>query len=363
MFMKRLCLLTFLIPGLGYGQATTITTFDVPGASATIPAGINGNGDIVGTYSLTGSPPQVFGFIRSPAGAFTTFDPPPGSVSMRPLSINNSGDVVGSYEVRCLLGEDRQCEKGFAMVAGTFINLDGLATSQCPNPIPVSINNNGEFTGICRTGNKEGLFPPSTKGFVANATGLTTFDLGGLKGFGTEGILSINNLGDVAGSGFVKLTGITTGFVRSSTGTITSFSVESALAWDTTATAINDAGEITGFYRAGNRNNPTEGAFVRSATGLITTFAPSGGSDPTPVSINGGGYIAGNFISAGSPPPSPPYPYQGFVRAPNGTFDLFVGPPGSEYYGGLSTVGMNDTNVVTGFYGDSTGTHGFVSQW
>jgi len=63
------------------------------------------------------------------------------------------------------------------------------------------------------------------------------------------------------------------GFVRASTGSITSFDPTGSV--DTTATGINDKGEIGGYFT--DKSNITHG-FFRAADGTITTFDAPGAS-------------------------------------------------------------------------------------
>lgn len=72
--------------------------FMVPGSLATSAWDVNAGGEIVGVYRLTGvAPSQGFrGFLRSPAGDFTTIHVP-GAAQTRAFGINSGGDIVGFY--------------------------------------------------------------------------------------------------------------------------------------------------------------------------------------------------------------------------------------------------------------------------
>jgi uncharacterized membrane protein len=83
-----------------------VTTFAVPGAQATLAAGINDRGQIAGTYydpGFTlgdGNPPPsgtVHGFIRQPNGRITTIDLPARFDGTGVTDINDRGQLVGSY--------------------------------------------------------------------------------------------------------------------------------------------------------------------------------------------------------------------------------------------------------------------------
>ena len=74
-----------------------ITLLDVPGASGTQPAAINGMGVVLGTYFDASN--VVHGFSRSPSlpHRFAMFDPP-GSTLTSPVAISAAGVIVGNYQ-------------------------------------------------------------------------------------------------------------------------------------------------------------------------------------------------------------------------------------------------------------------------
>jgi hypothetical protein len=92
------------------------------------------------------------------------------------------------------------------------------------------------------------------------------------------------------------------GFVRSTTGTFTSFDPPSA--HQTNAWTINTAGVIAGIY------TDTSGAnhgFVRATNGTITTYNPPGSGNVGvlvpggfEMTINTAGHIAGYYLDSGS---------------------------------------------------------------
>jgi uncharacterized protein (TIGR03437 family) len=73
------------------GTFTTINMFD----AGIRPEAIDNNGDIAGFYIAGGSGGLDHGFLRSPAGAYTTFDLPGTDNGARLVSINNRGQVAG----------------------------------------------------------------------------------------------------------------------------------------------------------------------------------------------------------------------------------------------------------------------------
>ncbi len=108
----------------------TITTFDPPGSVGTIVTSINPAGEIAGTYCNTAACTPIHGFVRNSNGTFTTFDAPAGSNGILgtiynpggpPPSINPAGAVAGSYSVSV----PTFTEHGFLRTrGGTFTTFD-----------------------------------------------------------------------------------------------------------------------------------------------------------------------------------------------------------------------------------------------
>jgi predicted membrane protein len=74
--------------------------------------------------------------------------------------------------------------------------------------------------------------------------------------------------------------------------TITTFDPPGSIS--TTATSINQAGVITGYYIDASR---LIHGFLRAATGGITTFDVPGSNDTFPFSINQAGVITGYYTN------------------------------------------------------------------
>src|SRR2546426_1640139 len=75
-----------------FGECSSFTTIDFPGATSTQTWGINPRGDIVGFYVSAG---VTHGFLLS-GGVFTTIDFPGATLNIA-NGINPRGDIVGSY--------------------------------------------------------------------------------------------------------------------------------------------------------------------------------------------------------------------------------------------------------------------------
>ena len=115
-------------------------------------------------------------------------------------------------------------------------------------------------------------------------------------------------------------------------------------------TSVNDSMTVAGYYV--NQAGRTEG-FFRSADGDVTTFVVPGNAVTSPVSINAGGEIAGNFNDGRD--------FSGFLRDANGTIATFS--PGGRFPGFTYVTGINKEGIIVGYYGATRGLppmHGFI---
>ena len=130
---------SFALPALGFVRTADgkVTTFQVPGASQTRPAGINNSGEIVGTYITGGSYSVGHGFLRHADGSFATFDVPglePAHMGTWPAAINDHGQIAG-YLLSYAYGFVRDPD-------GTFTVVNALGQTY-----PYAIDNNGRLAG------------------------------------------------------------------------------------------------------------------------------------------------------------------------------------------------------------------------
>jgi len=127
-------MLTLLVP---VSAQVSDFTIDVPGASSTLPRGINPRGDVVGFY---GADAAFHGFLLQ-AGALSDIDVP-GAAFTRPRSINPQGDVVGFYGTGSV-------SHGFLLVEGSFTTIDvpGASSTQA-----FGINPRGDIVGLYSAG-------------------------------------------------------------------------------------------------------------------------------------------------------------------------------------------------------------------
>ena len=294
------------------GPEGTFTNFEAPGAdttpndfNGTLPNAINDAGAITGVYDDVNS--VSHGFLRSPEGAFTTFDPP-GSLGTNPIALNLEGAVVGYY-----VSHNGVIRAFLRRPDGTFEtwNAPGAAATGAYN-----INIFGTTVGHYRNNNSVG------HGLVRSPQGkLTTFNVPGA--------------GTASGQG-TECPGCSVGF--------------------------NLFGAAAGLYIDGN--NVVHG-FLRSPVGEITTFDPPGESDlyglgcynDCAIGLNDWGVTTSSYLDANNV-------YHGFLRSPEGTFITFDAPGADTTpndFNGTFPYSINDQGVITGYYIDANDVnHGFL---
>jgi hypothetical protein len=274
-----------------------ITTFDAPGAdttpgdfNGTLPSAINDAGAITGVYYDVSS--EAHGFLRSPKGAFTTFDvtgTPIGTTV--PRGLNLEGTIVG------LTTDQNGAFRPFLRRPdGTFATWS--VPGECDTPNTTGCYGSGAYTinlfGTIDAGYEDNSGNFVSHGLLRSADGkLTTYNVpgagtGSYQGTGCPGCArSINLFGAVAGY-YIDENNVVHGYLRSPTGEFTTFDVpgegpQGLNCYADCSLGLNDFGAITGYYL--DANNVYHG-FVRSPEGKITTFdAP--GADTTPGDFNG----------------------------------------------------------------------------
>jgi hypothetical protein len=290
----------------------TFTNFEAPGSdtnpndfNGTFPNAINDAGAITGVYYDVKN--VGHGFLRSPEGAFTTFDPP-GSLGTNPIALNLEGAVVGYYA-----NQNGVIRAFLRRPDGTIETWSGPG-AQATGAYNTNIF--GTTVGHYRDNSSVG------HGLVRSPLGkLTTFDAPGA--------------GTASGQG-TECPGCSVGF--------------------------NLFGAEAGLYIDGN--NVVHG-FLRSPVGEITTFDPPGESalyglgcyNDCAIGLNDWGAITSSYLDANNV-------YHGFLRSPEGTFITFEAPGADTTpndFNGTFPYSINDQGVITGYYIDANDVnHGFL---
>lgn len=346
-----------------------IITFNAPDAdtkpgdnNGTYSSGLNARGAITGSYQDANS---VFhGFLRSPAGKFTTFEVPAADTSpyngTSPSAINDLGAITGSYY------DANGFSHGFLRTPdGKFTTFD-VPGAGGYGSIPLAMNLEGAVVGFYTDSNYSfHAFLRSPGGKFTTWIGPDACTGNGSEGCFGSGASNINAFGTITG-GYEDNSGnfVHHSYVRNAEGKLKPFDVPSAGTGSYQGTGcpgcllgLNQWGAIAGIYSDANSVNH---GFVRSPDGKFTSFdAPDAGTDSYEgtgcfsdcnVSINDWGAITGVYIDAN-------FVYHGYLRSPKGNI-VTVDPVGSTF---TFPVGINDLGWTTGYYIDANGVyHGFL---
>jgi len=352
-------------------QRSRVVSFDAPGAdttpgdyNGTYPSAINVWGVIAGSYQ---SADTVFhGFLRSPEGKFTTFEAPGADTTSgsyngtSPTSINDLGVITGSFNDATGLSH------GFLRgPAGNFTTFD-VQGAGANGTFPVGINLEGAVVGYALDSNDLfHAFLRAPDGKIHAFVGPASCDTGTSTGcYGSEDT-TINFEGTSVGN-FMDNSGNFVGhdLIRHPDGALTAFEAPGAGKGTNQGTGcpgcalgLNQFGAIAGTYS--DKNSVNHG-FLRSPDGKFTTFdapgAGTGGGQGTgcpsdcPTSLNDWSAITGNYIDANNV-------LHGYLRSPNGTI-ITVDPSGSVF---TWSSGINDLGSITGYYVTADGVyHGFL---
>jgi len=306
------------------------TSFEAPAAdtnaqdfNGTLPNAINDAGAITGVYYDVSN--LAHGFLRSPQGEMTTFDPP-GSTATIPIALNLESAIVGYY-----VDESGLFGAFLRRADGTFV------TWKDPN--------------ACNTPNT------ATSQFFCGGTGAFNINV-----FGVIAGAYSDNSGNYVGHGLIRLPG----------GRLQSYEVPGAgngfdqgTGCPGCSVGLNIFGATAGYY---TDSNSLEHVYLRSFTGEATTFNTPGDASlgancysDCPLGLNDWSAITGVYFDANGVG-------HGFLRTPDGKVGSFDAPGAAEvspqppwYWMGTLPVSINDDGMITGYYIDAHNvSHGFL---
>jgi hypothetical protein len=322
---KPRTILAVILATLSMGSAAfaqTITTFTVPGATATAALAINGTGTIAGTYA--GTDGVQHGFVRAANGTITSFDPP-ASTSTTPTGIDKNGTIVGTYTT----GSTSNAH-GFLRVA------NGAITTFDPKR-----SNNTAVTAI--HGMTIGYYAVDERkivGFTRTRPG----HYGRVRYPSAQQTepMAINDVAVIAGS-YRSGRGDWHGFELAPDGTYTSFDPTDAVS--TNPTGISRDGTVAGYFQDGTGQH----GFVRTADGTISPFDVSGAVNTAALGINTGDTVFGNYTDTTGAS-------HGYQRPSNGVIQTF------DVTGATSTfaASINNKGVIVGSYVDANGGGSYI---
>ncbi len=313
-------------------NAGDFVTFDPPGSTSTLSAGINPAGVIIGDYVDASGATR--GFVRAPDGTFTTFDAP-GSQYTVPTDITPGGVITGWDCDTSTSLFTANCHGFLRARDGAFTVFDAPPGGYIFGSI---YTGGGQPPSINPAGTIAGTYVDASfveHGFLRTHDGaVISFDFPGASF--TEA-LAINPAGLVVGD-FCDATTCYRGYVRAPDGTFTVIDGSIPM-------GINPAGAITGF------SFDVSYAYLRNPDGTIVTFSPPGSNYTSPSAINPAGAITGYYQDA--------IGFHGFLRAPDSTITTFDAP-GSNV---TAPESINPAGEITGVYYDASGVlHGFLRR-
>jgi probable HAF family extracellular repeat protein len=305
----------------------TYTILDDPSADATNPngygtsaVGINGAGQVVGTYTDTAG--LSHGFLYS-NGVYTSIDDPSAAFGTIATAINGSGEIAGGYY------DSGDVRRGFLDDNGTFTDInDPLGTK---GTIVVDLNDASQAIGDYI--DSSGI----SHGFLYSGGSYTTID-DPLAGADNTILTSINASGQIVGY-YVDTHGVAHSFLYSG-GTYISINDPLAPKGGTQAVAINDSGQIVGSYKGGG----VEHGFVYE-NGFYTTVDDPLGSQTTIAGINDAGQIIGEYVDASG----------------NGHSFLYSDGTFTTLDDGTTANDINDSGQIAGGYRNGNGYYSFLA--
>jgi uncharacterized membrane protein len=371
--------LLFVLLTTGQANAQRIITFDAPGAGTGPFQGtgcsvtdctvlINDEGSITGYYLDANN--VYHGFLRSPEGKFTTLDAPGADTTpdnfngTLPSAINDAGAITGVYY------DVSGGAHGFLRSPrGAYTTFD-VTGSPIGTTVPRGLNLEGAIVGL--TTDQNGAFRPFLRrpdGTFATWSVPGECDIPNTTGCFGSAASTINLFGTIS-AGYEDNSGnfVDHGLLRSADGKLTTYNDPGAgtglyqgTGCPGCARPINLFGEVAGYYI--DANNVVHG-YLRSPWGEFTTFdVPGEGPQglncyaDCSLGLNDFGAITGYYLDANDV-------FHGYVRSPEGKTTTFDAPgadtnPGD--FNGTYPNSINDAGVITGNYQDTNSTyHAFV---
>jgi PEP-CTERM motif len=201
--------------------------------------GINSAGEIAGYFGsgAMGHPNQ--GYTTVPP--YTSFTPEnfTGSVQTQVTGINNIGTTVGFWS-NSNMGVGLDSNFGFTDVGGSFTNVNNLNTATTPPVFNQLLGVNDHNVAVGFYTDAGGV----THGYTYNIAGMTfSGDINDPNAVGNTTAAAINNAGEIAGF-YTVAGGAFHGFIDNG-GTFTTLDAPGAV--DTSLLGLNDLGEAVGF--------------------------------------------------------------------------------------------------------------------
>ncbi|MHC5614842.1 MAG: hypothetical protein ACYTXA_28645 [Nostoc sp.] len=248
-----------IIGNAAYGgflyQEGYYTTLNAPNAEIgeTYPSGINDHGDIVGFYNDANY--NTYAFLDQGGNYTILNDPSSMTGGTNPIGINDHGDIVGSYTDPNLITDDGyNYIDGFLYQNGNYttLNYPNASFLNYPNPVfyyLTGINNHRDIVGYYYNFSSNDIGSLTGIGsFLYKNGNYTALNADPSTGFLATQANAINDEGEIAGF-YYDGNGNTHGFIYHD-GTYTTVNYPGAIS--TQLFGINDKGEIIGSYGDAN---------------------------------------------------------------------------------------------------------------
>ena len=253
--------------------------------------GINNSGQIAGYFGSGNAGHPNKGYLLTPPFSQGNFHNEnfPGSVQTQVTGLDDRGITVGFFSTQNGATPADDNNFGFWSQFGRFHKVNFPTRNNANPPVNqlLGVNNFGVTVGfyVDAAGNSHGYtFTPRTGRFhtvtIPGATSLTA--------------AAINDEGDIAGF-FTNAAGDTDSFVKWHNGRVTTYAAPGASA--TNATGINDRGEVVGTLTVGTGDNAVTHGFTLM-NGNFTTVDYPAASSTSVNGVNNEGDIVGFYTDA-----------------------------------------------------------------
>jgi hypothetical protein len=259
-------------------------TLDNPGdATFNELLSINNRGHIGGYFGSGAAGHPNTGYILRPPYARAKYQKImfPGSAQTRLTGLNNTGVQVGFWSGRT--GRIA----GWYLSSGQFHSVAFPAAGNASSPVNELLGVNDHDVAVGFYTDAKGLDHGYTYNIATKAFTTVT-----VPGAGSVVAAAINNAGSVAGF-FTDQAGRTEGFVLQPGGQLSVLVFPRAS--QTTATGINDAGEVVGDYQLAGAAAGTHGFTWTSARGFAAVDGPGGAVNTSIIGVNDAGDLVGYY--------------------------------------------------------------------
>jgi probable HAF family extracellular repeat protein len=273
--------------------------------------------------------------------AFRTIDNQADPTFNQLLGINNHGRIAGYFGSGADAAHPNKgytVSRPYAQANFKNENFPGSVQTQV-----VGINNRGTTVGFYVDAAGANIGFVRRFGMFTSVINPATPAQGGVNQ-----LLGLNNEGMAAGF-YNDAGGAAHGYIYNFTAMAFSPVTLPVAADSVTATGINDAGDISGFYTVGHTTN----GFVLDEDHGFRKIRLGAGTNTQALGINQDGQVVGSFVDGAGT-------MHGFVWSHGRTRQIDDPNHGA---GGTLVNGLNDRGQLVGFYVDNAGnTHGFLAS-